>query len=53
MSKGIFHFFKIFIFQVVIGVKGQKIAQNDEILSVTLHISGTIYHMMVIHGTHV
>ena len=53
MSKGIFHFFKIFIFQVVIGVKGQKIAQNDEILSATLHISGTIYHMMVIYGTHV
>ena len=45
---------QIFIFQVVSGVKGQKMVQNDKkIMSVVLHISGTIHHMIVIYGTHV
>ena len=54
-SPGIFfHFFKIFIFRVVRGIQGQKMAQNNKsILSVTLHISGTIHQMIVIYGTHV
>ena len=40
----LFSFFKILIFWFVRGgVKGQKIVQNDKILSVTLHISGAIY----------
>ena len=35
-------------------VKGQNIAQDDkEILSVALHISGTMHHMILINGTHV
>ena len=52
-----FHFFKIVIFWVVRGerrggegggVKGQTLVQ---ILSVILHISGTIHHMIAIYGT--
>ena len=74
--------FKILIFWVVSGVKGQKTVQNDKkicpsflisqepyitwlpfmvhmckmiiskkTLSVTLHISGTIHHVIVIYGT--
>ena len=35
-------------------VKGQKMAQNDKkFLSVSLCISGTIHHMIVIFGAHV
>ena len=46
----VFSLFQILIFQVVREVKGQKTVQNDkEILSVALHISGTIYHMTVIY----
>ena len=48
-----FHFFKILIFQVFRGVKGQKMVQNDKKFCLSLHISGTIYHMIVIYGTHV
>ena len=45
-------FFYIFIFWAVRGVKGQKKVQdNKNILSVALHISGTIYHMIVTYGT--
>ena len=45
------HFFEIFIFQAVRGVKGQKMALDDKkVLSGALHISGTIYHMIVIYG---
>ena len=41
--RSFFHFFKILIFPVVRGIKGQKAVQNDKkILSVALHISGTI-----------
>ena len=47
-----FHFFEIFIFQTGRGVKGQKMTQDDKkVLSGALHISGTIYHMIVIYGT--
>ena len=54
ISKWFFDFFKILIFQVVMGLKVQKMVQNNKkILSITLHISGTIYHMTVIYGTHV
>ena len=50
-QRHFFHVFKVLIFQVDSGVKGQKITKN--ILSVTLHISGTIHHMIAIYGTHV
>ena len=55
ISSGVFfHFFKILIFWVVGGVKGQKKVQNDKkILSVTLHISGAIHHVIVIYSTDV
>ena len=47
-----FHFFKIFIFQIVSGVyKRGKITQNEKkILPVAFCISGTI-HRVVIYGT--
>ena len=44
-----FLFFKILIFWVVRGVKGQKIVQNNKFLSVALHISRTIHHLWYIH----
>ena len=48
------HFFQILIFGVVSGVKGQKVAKNDKkILSVTLHVSGSIHNMIVIFSAHV
>ena len=53
ISPGVFfHFYKIFIFQIVRGVKGQNLVQNNKKFSVTLRISGTIHHMNVIYGTH-
>ena len=53
ISLGVFfNFFKVLIFWVVRGVKGQKNSQNDKKMSVMLHISGTI-HMIVIYGTQV
>ena len=52
ISAAFFYVYEVFIFQVVRGVKGQKLAQGDKkILSGALHISGTIYHMIVIYGT--
>ena len=53
ISPGVFlNFLKIFIFGVVSGVEGHKMVQNDKnILSVALHISETIHHMIVIYGT--
>ena len=53
ISPGFFlQFFEIFIFWAVSRVKGQKMAQDDKkILSVALHISKTIYDMIVIYGT--
>ena len=58
ISPGMFfHFSELFIFWAVIGVKGQKIAQdNKKILSSALHISGIVHHMIFIYfiyGTHV
>ena len=47
-----FSFFKILIFWVVRSVKGHKMTQNGKIMSVTLHFSGTIHHMIFIYGTH-
>ena len=44
-------FFFILFFWVVRGVKGQKITQNGKTLSVTVHISGIIHHMLVLYGT--
>ena len=47
-----FFFFEIFIFQAVKGVKGEKMARdNKKILSGALHISRTIYDMIVIYDT--
>ena len=44
-----FHFFKMLIFWVVSGVKEQKMTENDKkYLSVALHVSGTIDHMIAI-----
>ena len=49
----VFFIFDVFIFQGVRGLKGQKIAQDDkQILSVELHISGSIHHIWI-NGTHV
>ena len=47
------HFFQTLIFGVNSGVKGQKVIQNDKKLSVALHISGSIHHMIMIFGAHV
>ena len=52
ISPGFFFIFDIFIFQGVRGVKGQKIAQDDQkILSVELHISGTthLWSWLMVH----
>ena len=53
-STGIFSFFQNFDFRVARGIKGQKIVENDKrILSIVLHISGTIHHMIIICGVQV
>ena len=46
-----FIFSKFCFFQAVSGVKAQKMTQNDKILSVTLRISGTVPHVIVVFGT--
>ena len=46
------HFTGVLFFGVSSGVKGQKMVQNDKKLSVVLRISDSIYHMIVIFGTH-
>ena len=53
--QGFFLIFDIFIFQGVRVVIGQKIAQDDQKVPPVIerHISGTIYHMILINGTHV
>ena len=49
---GIFSFFKILIFCVVRGVKGEKMVQNEKkIMSVVVHTSKNIHHMIFIYGT--
>ena len=52
ISSVFFHFFKSFFFGVIKGVKAKNGPKNDKKFSVILHISGTIHHMIVIHGTH-
>ena len=47
-----FHFFKILIFWVVWGLKGQKMAQKDKIC-LSHSVSETIPQMIVVFGTHV
>ena len=53
ISRVFFHFFKILVFQFVSGVKGQKWPKMARILSIVLHISGTIHHKIFIYDTHV
>ena len=48
VSRYFLPFFWILIFGVNSGVKGQEMAQNDKKLSVAFHISGSIYHMIMI-----
>ena len=49
---GIFSFFKILIFCVVRGVKGEKMVQNEKkIMSVVVHTSKNIHHIIFIYGT--
>ena len=48
-----FSCFQNFDLLVVTGVKVQKMVQKDKKFCVTLHISGTIHHMIVIYGAHV
>ena len=50
-SSVFFIFFKIVISWIVSKVKGYKMAQNDKKLSGTLHLSGTIHHMIFIFDT--
>ena len=50
----LFHFFNVFFGAGAGEEKGQKIDQNDKkILSISLCISGTIYHIIVIYGADV
>ena len=53
ISPGVFFNVKILVFQVVKGLKGQKMSLNDENFSLAPYISGTIYHIIFIYGTHV
>ena len=55
ISPGIFFsFLKFWVFGLLGGLKGQKNGPNwQKILFITLHISGTIHHMIVIYGTYV
>ena len=53
-SPGVVLFYQNLDFSGCCGVKGQKMAQNDKKnLSVLLHISKSIHHMIVICGTQV
>ena len=53
MSPGVFFNFKILIFQVVKGLNWQKMAQNDKKFVVSLCISGTIHHIIVIFSLYI
>ena len=49
---GIFSFFKILIFCVVGGVKGEKMVQNEKkIMYFVVHTSKNIHHIIFIYGT--
>ena len=52
ISLGVFLNVKILIFQVVKGLKGQKIAQNVENLCLS-HLIVQEQYMVFIYGTHV
>ena len=45
------HFAEVLFFGVSSGLKEQKMVQNDKKLSVVLHISDSIHHMIMIFGT--
>ena len=44
-------FFRFFFFCLILGVNSG--VKRQKIMSVTLHISGNIHHMIMIFGTHV
>ena len=48
----VFNFSEILFFGVSSGIKRQKMSQNNKRLSVTLRISESIHHMIVIFNTH-
>ena len=52
ISRSFLYFFQILIRMVNSRVKGQKMAENDR-MSVSLHNSGSIHHMIAIIGTNV
>ena len=47
-----FRFFKILIFWVVSGVKGQRMVQNDKTFCLSHFISGTMHHQRIIQEFH-
>ena len=51
ISRCLFHFFWILIFRVFRELKGKKWPQMKKILSLSLHISGTVHHMIVFWHT--
>ena len=55
ISPGIFYFFfLILIFWAAMGVKGQKNSSKwQKIMSVALHISGTMHYMTIMYDAHV
>ena len=52
-SPHAFYFFKILLFWVARGVKGQKVVHNYQFQSVTLYISRTVDYIIKIFGTQV
>ena len=53
ISRSSFHFFKILIFQVVSGVKGQKMVQNDKKLCLLCSISLKPYIVWLTFMVHI
>ena len=51
IARYFLQFFKILIFWVVSGVKGQKMTQNGKNFSVMLCISKIMHHMIFIYAT--
>ena len=52
ISLGVFFIFAKFLFFGLVGGKSAKSGpKSQNVLSITLHISGTIHHMIVIYGT--
>ena len=49
ISPGVFLFFSKLLLG---GLKGKKWPKWQQIMSVELHISGSIHHMIVVYGTH-